>query len=183
MSTNSKNRPLNSTRLSTNYKLKPLEELSEHRASLESSQLDEIRVESFNKLESENDQIEWIAQHEKEGTSIWWGIFEDKDQNPLGAAGIRSINPDYSSGEIRFWLFSKFWTAEMVGSVIEQICTSAFNAMSLKYLYAWVEKEKDSMGQILRKLGFVQEEILTDYEIENEGISDLQIFIKSAPET
>lgn len=160
-----------------------MEELSEHRASLESSQLDEIRVESFNKLESENDQIEWIAQHEKEGTSIWWGIFEDKDQNPLGAAGIRSINSDYSSGEISFWLYLQYWKPEIIYTAIEQICSAAFKSMGLKYLYAWVDQGKDDSEKVLRKIGFVQEEFLTDYEIEREDWANLKFFIMTAPDS
>ena len=133
---------------------------------------------SFATQEATQEQLDWYANIEREGTGLWRAICAKEGGTFLGAIGLNSIVREHAKGEIGFWLMPEHQGKGYISEALPIILEHGFGAMGLHRIEAEVETENQASAKVLRKLGFAHEGTLRDRERKNGRWISLDVFAK-----
>ena len=131
---------------------------------------------SFLTLEATQEQMDWYATIEREGTGKWWAIREVGSNTFLGAIGINNIVAKHRRCELGFWLLPEHWRKGIVAQVLPQVLDHAFNTLGLHRMEAQVETENHASRKLLARFGFKHEGTLRDCEWKDGNPISLDVF-------
>jgi len=133
---------------------------------------------SYNSLDETQEQMEWFAALEKDGTGVWWAIVNVENKMFLGAVGLNNLSQIHKKAEIGFWLLPAYWGKGVMKKAIELVCNYAFAELNLHRIEALVETENINSKKILIKSNFNYEGTMVDCEIKNGNFISLESYAK-----
>jgi [ribosomal protein S5]-alanine N-acetyltransferase len=135
---------------------------------------------SFTTLEASQEQMDWYASIEREGTGLWRAICAKEDGKFLGAIGLNSIVREHAKGEIGFWLMPEHQGHGYISEVLPILLEHGFGTMGLHRIEAEVETDNAASAKVLVKAGFVHEGTLRECEWKDSRWISLDVFAKLA---
>lgn len=135
----------------------------------------------FSTLEETEEQMEWYRNLRKDGTGIWWGIYDKKNQQFCGAGGFNSLEKDNQKAEIGFWLLKEHWGKGILKEVMPKLFELGFTELQLNRIEGYVVSDNMKCKKALEKIHFKYEGTMRQCEIKNgEKISvDIYSVLKS----
>ncbi len=121
---------------------------------------------SFSSLEAAKEQMKWYSNLEKTKTGIWWAICEKKSGFFNGAIGLNDIDQLQKSAEIGFWLLPEYWGKGIIKECMTEIDSYSFQIIKLKKINAFIESENKKCLSLVKKLNFIHEKTLNNYEFK-----------------
>ena len=131
---------------------------------------------SFTTLQEAKQQIQWYDDLIKNETGYWWAIELSESNEFIGSVGLNDIKKEHHRGEIGFWLLPEFWGNGYITEAASNVINVGFETFNLHRIQAWVESGNNGSRQVLKKLGFIYEGILKDYEIKNDQYISVEIY-------
>lgn len=135
---------------------------------------------SFHSLEATQEQMDWYADLQKNGTGFWWAVCSPDNQVFYGAGGLNDISQEHRKGEIGFWLLPDFWGKGIMSEAMPLICNYAFEKMGLHRIEGFVDSENKNCKRAIIKLGFVHEGTMRECEIKDGQWVSVDIYAKLA---
>jgi [ribosomal protein S5]-alanine N-acetyltransferase len=129
----------------------------------------------FDSLEATQEQMDWYAALERDGTGKWWAI-RDEDGRFLGAIGFNGLERAHHKAEIGFWLLPEHWGKGIIGQVIPQVLEHGFTQLGLHRIEGIVEGGNAASGKVLQQHGFVHEGTLHEAEWKGGRWIDLEVW-------
>lgn len=133
---------------------------------------------SYTSLTETQEQMEWFASLEKDGTGTWWAIVNAESNLFYGAVGLNNLSQTHKKAEIGFWLLPAYWGNGIMKKAVALVCNYAFAKLNLHRMEALVETENTNSKKILNKLNFNYEGTMVDCEIKNGNFISLEIYAK-----
>lgn len=137
---------------------------------------------SFDSLEATKEQMTWFADHEKNGTGIWWAVCT-KDGTFLGAGGLNDLIKKDRKAEIGFWLLPESWGKGYMSEAMPLILDYAFNTMGLHRIEGFVESHNTNCKKAIEKLQFTLEGTMKDCEFKDGEFISVDIYAKLSNKT
>lgn len=121
----------------------------------------------FDTLEDTKEQMEWYRNLKKEGTGIWWGIYDKHNNQFCGAGGFNSLEKDNQKAEIGLWLLKDFWGKGILKEVMPKLFELGFTDLNLNRIEGYVVSENTKCKNALEKINFTYEGTMRECEIKN----------------
>jgi [ribosomal protein S5]-alanine N-acetyltransferase len=121
----------------------------------------------FATLEETEEQMEWYRNLKKEGTGIWWGIY-DKDDQFLGAGGFNGLVKEHKKAEIGLWLLQEYWGKGILKEILPKLFELGFTQLDLNRIEGYVVSENTKCKNALEKIDFKYEGTMRECEIKND---------------
>ena len=136
----------------------------------------------FMTLEATQEQMDWYATIEREGTGKWWAVRSAEDGEFLGAIGINVIHPEHKRCELGYWLLPEHWGKGISSEALGRVLDHAFHTPGLHRVTAEVEPENSASARVLLKHGFRHEGTLRECERKDGRWISLDLYAKLAPD-
>ena len=131
----------------------------------------------FTTLEATQEQMDWYANHEKNGTGQWFSIWS-KGGTFYGAGGYNDVEVENKKAEIGFWLLPKYWGKGIMGEAMSKIFDYGFNELGLHRIEGFVDSENEKCKKAVSKAGFKYEGTMVDSEFKNGAFLSIDIYAK-----
>jgi len=134
----------------------------------------------FDTLEETQVQMDWYASLIKDGTGIWWGIYEESTGAFCGAAGYNALERAHQKAEVGLWLLKEFWGRGILKAIMPKVFEKGFLDLGLNRIEGYVVSENEKCKSALAKINFTYEGTMREYEFK-DGIAinvDIYAIIK-----
>ena len=121
---------------------------------------------------------EWIGQHQErfeKGVSVVFAIVERSGNDPIGAIGLE-INPDHRRAELGYWIGKPYWNQGFCTEAAKAVLIYAFQERDLNRVHAMHLTRNPASGEVMRKIGMVQEGTLRSHVVKWGVTEDLAIY-------
>ena len=129
----------------------------------------------FPDLEAVQEQMDWYANLRKNKTGIWWLITTESGEI-CGAVGYNELDSVHRKAEIGLWLLTEFWGQGIMSEVMPIVLEFGFNELDLNRVEGIVQSQNLKCIKAIKKVGFVHEGTLRDFEIKNDQFIDVDVF-------
>lgn len=136
----------------------------------------------FMTLEATQEQMDWYAGLERDGTGRWWAICDPKDTVFMGAVGFSGLVKEHRRCDLGYWLLPEHWGKGIVSEALTPVLDHVFQTLRLHRVTAEVETENPASARVLVKHGFVHEGTLRECELKDGRWIDLDVFGRINPE-
>lgn len=133
---------------------------------------------SFMTLEATQEQMDWYADLEKNGTGQWFVILQKDSGVFLGAGGYNDVCKVNRKAEIGFWLLPDAWGKGYMGEAMPKIFEYGFTELNLHRIEGYVDSENEKCKKAVAKVGFLYEGTMVDSEVKNGEFVSVDIFAK-----
>ncbi|GAB2775734.1 GNAT family N-acetyltransferase [Salinimicrobium soli] len=130
----------------------------------------------FETLEDTREQMDWYADLVKNGTGMWWGVYNKETGEFCGAGGYNDLDGKHKKAEIGFWLLPEFWRRGIMQEVMPKLLELGFEKLGLNRIEGFVDSRNTSCKAAIQKLNFYHEGTLRQAEIEDGEYLDVDIF-------
>ena len=120
----------------------------------------------FPTLKATQEQMDWYASIKKEGTGIWWGVYNRENQF-CGAGGFNNLEKEHKKAEIGFWLLQEFWGKGIMKEVMPKLFEIGFTTLGLNRIEGFVSHENEKCKKGLEKINFTYEGTMRECEYKN----------------
>lgn len=153
----------------SNYILKEIKQsdITNIHKGLSNSEITKYYDVHFSTLEETEEQMEWYRNLKKEGTGIWWGIYDKKDNQFCGAGGFNGLDKNHQKAEIGLWLLKEYWGKGILKEVMPQLFEQGFKNLNLNRIEGYVVSENTKCKNALEKINFQYEGTMRECEIKN----------------
>ncbi|QQR88172.1 MAG: GNAT family N-acetyltransferase [Flavobacteriales bacterium] len=131
---------------------------------------------SFASLEATQEQMDWFAALERDGTGWWRAIRATENNTFLGAIGIYKIDRQHRRCEIGYWLLPEHWGKGIASWAMPLVIDHAFSTLGLHRIEAQVETENHASRKLLERFGFKHEGTLRESEWKDGKAISLDVF-------
>lgn len=162
----------------TNYYLKELEssDIEYIYKGLSNPEITKYYDVHFPTLEATKVQMEWYRNLKKDGTGIWWGIYDQTDDQFCGAGGFNDIEKRHGKAEIGFWLLTEYWGKGLLKEVMPKLFEIGFSKLNLNRIEGFVLADNEKCKNALKKINFTYEGTMRESEIKNGKKIDIAIY-------
>ena len=135
----------------------------------------------FSTLEETKEQMEWYSNLKKSGTGLWWGIYDESDNQFCGAGGFNDLDKQNKKAEIGLWLYKEYWGKGILKKVMPQLFEKEFTDLGLNRIEGFVVSDNQKCKTALEKINFTLEETMRESEMKDgQKISvDIYSILKS----
>ncbi|BDD12591.1 N-acetyltransferase (plasmid) [Fulvitalea axinellae] len=130
----------------------------------------------FPTLEETEEQMEWYRNLKKEGTGIWWGIYDKKDDQFCGAGGFNSLDKQHRKAEIGLWLLKEYWGRGILKEIMPKLFEYGFEELDLNRIEGFVVNDNMKCKNALEKINFKYEGTMRESEIKNGQKIDVDFY-------
>ncbi len=166
-----------------NYVLKEIEDadIQNIHKGLSNPEITKYYDVHFSTLEDTKEQMEWYRNLKKNGTGIWWGIYDAADNEFCGAGGFNNLDSKHKKAEIGFWLLKDYWGKEILNEVMPKLFEIGFTDLDLNRIEGYVVSDNTNCKKALEKINFTYEGTMRESEVKNgQKISvDIYAILKS----
>ena len=166
-----------------NYYLKEIEDtdIKHIHRGLSNSEITKYYDVHYETLEDTKEQMTWYANLKKNGTGLWWGVYDKKTDEFCGAGGYNDLDERDRRAEIGFWLLKEYWGKGIMKEVFPKLYELGFVKLNLNRIEGYVVSDNVKCKAAIEKINFTHEGTMREYEIKNgEKISlDLYSILKS----
>ncbi|MDT0685236.1 GNAT family N-acetyltransferase [Autumnicola psychrophila] len=121
----------------------------------------------FSTLEETEEQMEWYRNLKKEGTGIWWGIYDKQWNQFCGAGGFNGLDKQHKKAEIGLWLIKEYWGKGILKEIMPKLFEHGFATLNLNRIEGSVVGENKKCKSALEKINFRYKGTLRESEIKN----------------
>lgn len=100
--------------------------------------------------------IEAYINEQELKKTIRWAITKKEENDVIGVIRL-TLNFDFNSGELGFWMGKKYWRNGYTFEATEKVIGFGFNKLNLNRMEAHSMVENNSSINLLNKLGFQRE--------------------------
>lgn len=133
---------------------------------------------NYTSKDAAKEQLEWFKNLEKEKTGIWWAICSRETSEFLGAVGFNNLSKIHRKAELGFWLLPEFWRKGIISEVLPEVIDFGFKELNLHRIEALVESPNINSKNVLKKMKFIHEGQLKDYEVKNGAFISIDVFAR-----
>ncbi len=161
-----------------NYILKEIEsaDINNIHKGLSDPEITKYYAVHYPTLESTKEQMDWYSDLKKNGTGIWFGIFDKKGNQFCGAGGFNDLDKQHKRAEIGLWLLKESWGKGIMTEVMPALFTYAFTDLALNRIEGYVDAENKKCKRGLEKINFTYEGTMREYEIKEGVKMDVDIY-------
>lgn len=162
------------------YELRPVvaeDKVSIHRGLSHPEVIKHYAV-SFLTLEATQEQMDWYATLEREGTGQWWAMRSTASGEFLGAIGLSGIVKQHRRCDLGYWLLPEHWRKGILREALPLIIDHAFNKLGLHRIAAEVETDNPASANVLVHAGFKHEGTLGECEWKDGRSISLDVFAR-----
>jgi len=127
-------------------------------------------------LEATQEQMDWYSDLKKNGTGIWFGIFDKQDNNFCGTGGFCELEQEHKKAEIGMWLLKESWGKGIMKEVMPALFDYAFTELDLNRIEGYVISDNIKCKKGLEKINFTYEGTMRDSEIKNGKAISIDIY-------
>ncbi|WP_199688362.1 GNAT family N-acetyltransferase [Pontibacter oryzae] len=152
-----------------NYLLKEIEpsDIENIHRGLSNPEITRFYDVHFSTLEETEEQMEWYRTLKKEGTGIWWGIYDKLDNRFCGAGGFNGLDKQHRKAEIGLWLLKECWGKGILKEVMPKLFEQGFTALNLNRIEGFVVSDNTKCKAALEKVNFKYEGTMRECEIKD----------------
>ena len=152
-----------------NYILKEIEEsdLNNIHKGLSNPDITKYYDVHFSTLEETKEQMEWYRNLKKDGTGIWWGIYDKSDNQFCGAGGFNSLDKKHRKAEIGLWLLKEYWGKGILKKIMPKLFEKGFTELDLNRIEGYVVSDNTKCKNALEKINFTYEGTMRECEMKN----------------
>ena len=152
-----------------NYILKEIEEsdLNNIHKGLSNPDITKYYDVHFSTLEETKEQMEWYRNLKKDGTGIWWGIYDKSDNEFCGAGGFNSLDKKHRKAEIGLWLLKEYWGKGILKKIMPKLFEKGFTELDLNRIEGYVVSDNTKCKNALEKINFTYEGTMRECEMKN----------------
>jgi len=121
----------------------------------------------FSTLEDTKQQMEWYSDLKKNGTGIWWGIYDATDNEFCGAGGFNNLDSKHRKAEIGLWLLQDYWGKGILNEVMPKLFEKGFTELNLNRIEGFVVSDNTKCKRALEKINFTYEGTMRESEVKN----------------
>lgn len=136
---------------------------------------------SYKTMEETQEQMDWFAGHEANGTGIWWAVCRKEDGEFVGAGGLNDLDQVHKKAEIGFWLLPTHWGKGYMKEAFPRILDHGFQALGLRRIEGFVEHDNGNCKRALHKVGFQYEGTMRDCEFKDGKYISVDIYAQLNP--
>ncbi|UTR14522.1 GNAT family N-acetyltransferase [Salipaludibacillus sp. LMS25] len=133
-------------------------------------------LEPFRSLNDALDEIAWYQTLLNNKTGIRWGITLKEQAVIIGSCGFHNIVSQHFRGEVGFELSKEMWGKGIAFEAVEAIINYGFVHMNFQRIEALIEPPNLSSQKLVKKLGFMKEGLLRNYEFTRGKFYDLFMY-------
>jgi len=161
----------------TNYYLKEIQstDIVNIHKGLSNPEITKYYDVHFATLEETKEQMEWYSNLKKEGTGIWWGIY-NKSNEFCGACGFNGLEKQHKKAEIGLWLLKEFWGKGILKEVMPKVFEIGFMNLGLNRIEGFVTSDNAKCKSALEKINFSFEGTMRECEIKNDEKLSIDIY-------
>ena len=161
-----------------NYYLKEIEDsdIENIHRGLSNPEITKYYDVHYPTLEATKIQMEWYKNLKKEGTGIWWGIYNNADNQFCGAAGFNNLEQKHQKAEIGLWLLKKHWGKGILKEVMPKLFEIGFTKLGLNRIEGFVVNDNQKCKSALEKINFTYEGTMRECEVKNGQKIDVDIY-------
>ncbi|WP_062061727.1 GNAT family N-acetyltransferase [Aquimarina longa] len=130
----------------------------------------------FPTLEAVKEQMDWYEELKKNGTGIWWCIYDKVDHQFCGAGGFNSLQQEHQRAEIGFWLLKDFWGKGIMKEIMPRLFEEGFTTLKLNRIEGYVVSSNIKCKNALEKINFCYEGTMREFEIKNGSKISVDIY-------
>ena len=152
-----------------NYILKEIEEsdINNIHKGLSNPDITKYYDVHFSTLEETKEQMEWYRNLKKDGTGIWWGIYDKSDNQFCGAGGFNSLDKKHRKAEIGLWLLKEYWGKGILKKIMPKLFEKGFMELDLNRIEGYVVSDNIKCKNALEKINFTYEGTMRESEMKN----------------
>ena len=147
------------------------------RALLEVFRDEEVmRYYGMEPLETEEqvlDELDWCNQIFSDSSGIRWAIADPARDAYMGDLGYHKVALEHARAEVGYRLARAHWRQGIMAEALSAALAYGYETMGLNRVEALVDPRNEASLGLLRKLGFVREGVLREYEYEKGAFIDL----------
>ncbi|WP_245795588.1 GNAT family N-acetyltransferase [Arenibacter nanhaiticus] len=164
--------------ITKNYRLKEIElsDLKYIHKGLSNPDITKYYDVHFCTLKETEEQMEWYNNLKKEGTGIWWGIYDNQNHHFCGAGGFNNLDKQHKKAEIGLWLLKEYWGKEILKEIMPKLFNYGFTQLNLNRIEGFVVSENSKCKSALKKINFKYEGTMREYEIKNGKKINVDIY-------
>lgn len=161
-----------------NYVLKEIEnaDIKNIHKGLSNPEITKYYDVHFSTLEDTKEQMEWYRNLKKNGTGIWWGIYDARDNEFCGAGGFNNLDSKHRKAEIGFWLLKDFWGKGILNEVMPKLFENGFTQLDLNRIEGFVVSDNTKCKKALEKINFTYEGTMRESEVKNGKKINVDIY-------
>ncbi len=130
----------------------------------------------FDTLEETKEQMEWYADLKKNGTGMWWCVFDKETNEFCGAGGYNGLDRNHRKAEIGFWLLPEYWGKGIMKEVMPKLFELGFEDLNLNRIEGFVVSDNVKCKNALNKINFHYEGTMRESEIKNDKLISVDIY-------
>ena len=152
-----------------NYVLKEIEQsdINNIYLGLSNPEITKYYDVHFSTLEETERQMDWYQKLKDEGTGIWWGIYDIKDNEFLGAGGFNNLEKKHQKAEIGFWLLKEYWGRGILKEIMPKLFEHGYTKLNLNRIEGYVLHDNIKCKNALEKINFKYEGTMKECEIKD----------------
>ncbi len=131
---------------------------------------------SYMTLEATQEQMDWYADLEKNGTGQWFAVCDKDTGLFLGAGGFNDRDVINRKAEIGFWLLPEHWGKGYMKEAMHEIFEYGFQELNLHRIEGFVDSENVKCKKAVAKVGFKYEGTMVDCEVKNGEFLSTDIY-------
>ncbi|MCP4418303.1 MAG: GNAT family N-acetyltransferase [Chloroflexi bacterium] len=111
-----------------------------------------------------------------QGRAIRWAITLKEKDDLIGSCGFNSWDKKKKLGELGYELARPFWNQGIMTEAVKVVIAYGFATLALKRIEAWIMPQNRSSANLLIKVGFQSEGVLSGKGYWNGRFHDLELF-------
>ena len=130
-------------------------------------------MDPYKSMNEAREEVEWFLKIFNESEGIRWIITEKTNDQCIGDVGYDKIVKKHKRAELGYKLAREHWQKGYMTEALSAVIAHIYNTTDLNRLEAVVDPRNIGSIKLLEKIGFKQEGLLRDYELESSGFVDL----------
>ncbi|WP_438711902.1 GNAT family N-acetyltransferase [Aquimarina muelleri] len=161
-----------------NYFLKEIEssDIKNIHKGLSNPDITKYYAVHFPTIEDTKEQMDWYRDLKKNGTGIWWGIYDKNDNQFCGAGGFNNLEKNHKKAEIGLWLLKEYWGKGILKEIMPKLFKEGFNKLDLNRIEGFVASDNLKCKNGLEKINFTYEGTMRECEIKNGEKIDVDFY-------
>ncbi|MGF9909564.1 GNAT family N-acetyltransferase [Brevibacillus porteri] len=135
-----------------------------------------MNIETFTEVTQAEQMILLLQNLSLEQKACRWTIVLNQTSQVVGSCGFNYFDFENERAEIGYDLGYPFWGNGFVPEALQSLISFGFNDLGLNRIEAKVEPENINSVKVLKKLHFVEEGILRQYEKSKGQLVDLTMY-------
>lgn len=130
----------------------------------------------YETLEETQEQMKWYSSLKKDGSGLWWGIYDQENNQFCGAGGYNALERQHQKAEIGLWLLKEYWGRGILKEVMPKLFELGFTTLNLNRIEGYVVHDNVKCKTALKKINFSLEGTMREYEVKDGHLIDVDIY-------